>query len=165
MSSFFVRILQLGYFLLAAMVQFSKFALLEEVGVSTQVDTHPRLIHLKLWSWVSLSFGTISPRLLIFHCGWMFNGAMLMLGSHVILLRGRGRVYPWMTLPVTNFKKAPVGTRHPYGFQSSRLCRGWQTCHRWRWVPLAIGSQIQLNSSSEARVDGFREGGEEYLLS
>ncbi len=66
----------------------------------------PDFVHLKFWSWVSLSFSTNLSRLLIVHCGWMFNGAMQTHGICLILLRGRGREYPCLTPPDTNFRSS-----------------------------------------------------------
>ncbi len=100
-STFFAGILQLGYFLLAATVQsinlvrhLPNLHCWRRSVLVRKLTLVPDLVHLKLWSWVSLSFGTILPRSLIIHCGWMFNGAMQMPGSLVILLRRRGRAYP-----------------------------------------------------------------------
>ena len=107
---FFAMILQFGYLRLAATVQFINlvrhFPNLHCWSRSVSVREFtlvPDVVHLKpLWSCVSLSFSTISPRSLIVYWAWMFRGAMQTPGMHVILLSERGRAYPWMRSLVTS---------------------------------------------------------------
>jgi hypothetical protein len=78
---------------------FAKFALLEEVSVGTQVATCPQLGPFEALAmgepvcWHSFATFVDHPLSLD------VNSAMHMPSSCVILLRGRGRAYPWMTLP------------------------------------------------------------------
>ncbi len=113
MLSFFTRIRQFGYFLLAASAQlislvrhFPNLHCWRRSMSVCEFMLVPDVVHLKLWSWVSLSFSTILPRLLIVHCGWMFNWAMQAHGICLILLRGRGREYPCLTSLDTNFRSS-----------------------------------------------------------
>ncbi len=113
MSSFFARICWLGYFLLAVTVQlinlrrhFPNLHCWRRSVSVREFTLVPDSVHLKLWSWVSLTFSTILLYLLIVHCGWMFNGAMHTHRIHLILLRGRGRAYPCLMSADINFRRS-----------------------------------------------------------
>ncbi len=109
--SFFASILQFWYFRLAMIIQFKSlikhFSNLHcwswEVSV-LEFTLVPNFFHSKLWSCVNQSFSMISPHSLMVHCGWMFIGAMQTQGIHMIFLSGRGRAYPCLMLPGTNFR-------------------------------------------------------------
>ncbi len=51
-------------------------------------------LHFRLWSWVSLSFGTMRPSSLIVYCTVMSIGAMQRPGIDVALVSGMAKLYP-----------------------------------------------------------------------
>ncbi len=97
------------------------------------------------------------------HCGWIFKGAMQMLSGLLIFPRGRGRAYPCVTLPDTNFRSNSGWVVAPLWFPKLSALWGWPLYPFWWLALMVIATHGQASSSFGSTGGGAGGGGGGYF--